>query len=224
MKYRILLLALVLVAGAIGIFLVEREASYEFTDEDSILIYEDILSKEQELKAGDLIDPAKFELLLRVGRLWGDLANRNEDRKEEFFLKAIDTYKRSAKFEKIKNTHFGNIGVIYRDLGEYEKSEEYYILAAERDPRPGVFIALLELYTHDMKLSEGEIIATYENFVANVRGNRDIVVHYASYLESIGRYQDAIDGYTEVLKAEPENESIKEAILELERLLREQSE
>jgi tetratricopeptide (TPR) repeat protein len=224
MKYRILLLAIILVAGAIGIFLVERGVNYEFSDEDSRLIYEDILSKEKELKNENLIDVAKFELMLRIGRLWGDLAAKDEEREDVFLMEAIDAYKRSAKFENVKNTHFWNIGVTYRDLGEYEKAEEYYILAAERDPRPGVFIALLELYIHDLKIPEGEVIATYESFIANVKGNRDIVVKYASYLESIGRYQDAFDGYTEVLKVEPENESIKQAILELEKLLREQGE
>ena len=49
----------------------------------------------------------------------------------------------------------------------------------------------MELYTHDLKKSQEDIIATYDHFMANIRDNVDLANHYVRYLESIGRLEDA---------------------------------
>ncbi|MFH1392481.1 MAG: tetratricopeptide repeat protein [bacterium] len=129
------------------------------------------------------------------------------------YKKAIEYFLLAAKLDDQKRyAPYRNVAVLYRDLHEFDKAEEYYTKVIEMEPRGQFVVEIMDLYIYDLKKPEEDIIATFEYFMANIHDNRAIAFRYALYLESVNRYQDALNLYKVILGTEPDNQSLKESI------------
>lgn len=140
------------------------------------------------------------------------------------YQKAAEYYLKAAAVDQQgRHNAYRNAAIMSIRLREFERAEEYFTKAMEAKlGAPAVvYTELMDLYINDLKKSEEDIIATYEYFMSKVQNNRDIAVHYARYLESIKRYQDALGLYQAILEAEPDNQAIKQAIEFLQKRLTE---
>lgn len=132
------------------------------------------------------------------------------------FYKAIDVYKKAAEISDNKVwVPYMNLGTTYQAMKDYNSAEEAYNKAISISPEGMFYIKKADLYRYDMKKSDTEIIAVYEEALKKVGVADDVMISYASYLSDTGKYQDALKYYKILASKYPSNQSYKDEIASL---------
>ena len=141
----------------------------------------------------------------------GDAGNKDS------YYKAIEAYQKAADVAEGKVwIPFFNLGNVYGYVGDYENAEKSYDKALEIAADSTIYLAKIQLYQFDLKKSEGEVGALYEDALLKTSDNIDIMTKYASYLRDIGNNEDSLKYWRIVSEKFPEDQRYKDEIAELE--------
>lgn len=112
---------------------------------------------------------------------------------------------------------FLNQANVYILLKEYARAESNLKIALEIDPgEQSLYVALADLYGTFMKKDSKAVRAVYEQGIKTVVGGGNLVVNYASYLNELGEYKEALKYYKMLEQAYPTNPAYLPIIKELE--------
>jgi len=131
--------------------------------------------------------------------------------------RAIEANKKAIKESSNSYVPYANIGSLYRSIGELTRAEEFYKKALEINPgNLNVFRNLFEIYRYDLKMPPHELQPIFVQAITDSGNNLDFVRLYAFYLEDINDPVNAVIVLKGLLEIDPENETIKAKIAELE--------
>jgi len=158
-----------------------------------------------------------FEQYLALGLAWKGLADRTRD--NNHYQQALNVYESAIDSSERKNTialmNGGNMSIY---LGDYQKAEKYYNEAVNLTPGDAVpYLKLMELYRYKMRKSADEIIQMLDRGIKKMFYPLILILRKASYLKEIGRYEEALKVYKDLVAGNPElAEKYGEQIIELE--------
>jgi len=162
-------------------------------------------------------DPAA---LISLGFAWKGLGDATKD--DYFLQQALKIYQQGiSQFGSQNVIFYWSAGSVANGLGEFEMAEKYYKSAIAVAPVYGEgYTYLAELYRFKMKKIPDEIIKVYNNGLKATEGNMQLLLEKSSYLRAIGRYEESLSGYKDLLEQYPNNKGFKDVILELEEKLK----
>jgi len=147
----------------------------------------------------------------------GDAGNKAEYNKAiASFQKAIDLTEGKFWIPIV------NVANIYKTIGDYDRSEEYYnqALATSNYSDQSIYLAKIDLYRNYLKEGNDKIINIYNEALDRIVLDRDnIVLSYASFLNDIGRYEESLKYYQEINSKFPDNQAIKQKIQEIRNII-----
>ena len=164
------------------------------------------------------VEEKNYQTYLEEGLHWKSLADQTGN--SEYYLKAEKIYREMTK--KFPNywVPWWNLGNLERILKKFEEAEKSFKKAIEIAPGEGMlYLGLIELYQYNLKKSEEEILAIYQEALKRVVENIDIVINYAAYLYQIGKKEDALKYYQTAFEKYPEATQIKEEIEKIKKEL-----
>ena len=171
--------------------------------------------KNNEEKGGK--DPA---VLISLGFAWKGLGDATHD---DYFLKqSLKIYQQGiSQFGSQNVIFYWSAGSVANNMGEFEMAEKYYKSAIVAAPTYGEgYTYLAELYRFKMKKNSDEIIKVYNDGLKATEGNTQLFLDKSSYLRAIGRYEESLAGYKDLLKQYPNNKGFAEVVRELEERLK----
>ena len=152
-----------------------------------------------------------YQTYLEEGLHWKSLGDQTGN--SEYYLKAEKIYREMTK--KFPNywVPWWNLGNLERILKKFEEAEKSFKKAIEIAPGEGMlYLGLIELYQYNLKKSEEEILAIYQEALKRVVENIDVIISYASYLYQIDKKEEALKYYQTAFEKYPEATQIKEEI------------
>ena len=150
---------------------------------------DDVIEWENKLKEDESI----IENYLTLGLAWKSLADRTKDRQitnyKDYYQKALGVYQQGIEITNHHNALFmNNAGNMAKYLEDYELVEDYYQEAISVDPgRDVYYIALAELYEHEMNKTKDEIIAVYDEGISRIVNPGFLEKRKESYLNRINQ-------------------------------------
>jgi len=214
-KYLILAIVIVVLAGGIGGW-----QYWEYRQEDKLLssnpqtkdAYQVIKQRQEQIKK----DENNYDAYMSLGFYWkgiGEVTKNND-----YLERSVDAYDKVIKRWGTKAyLPFLNRANVFILLGQYGKAETDLKIASEIDPgEQSLYIALADLYKDYMKKNDAEIRAVYETGMQRVVGGGNLVLNYASYLNGIGDYKEALKYYKMLSQAYPSNTGYLDLVKELE--------
>lgn len=112
---------------------------------------------------------------------------------------------------------FFNQANVYIELKEYSRAEWNLKISLDIDPgEQNLYVALADLYKNYMGKDAAAIKSVYEQGIKRVVGGGNLVVSYASYLNSVGDYAESLKYYRMLAQAYPNNNGYQELVKELE--------
>lgn len=217
MKLKIIIIAaiIVVIAGGIGGYFYwqkAKEAEFLSTNPQTKAAYEIIVRREAQIKK----DKSNYDAYMSLGFNWKGIGEVTKD--DKYLKKAIAAYNQVIKrWGNAAYLPFVNRANVYIDLKDYARAEEDFKVALEIGPgEQNIYISLADLYKNYMNKDSQTIKAVYEKGIKTVVGGGNLVVSYASYLEEIGDYKEALKYYTMLEQAYPANPGYDEVIKELE--------
>ena len=157
------------------------------------------------------VEEKDYQAYLGEGLHWKSLGDQTGN--SEYYLKAEKIYREMTK--KFPNywVPWWNLGNLERILKKFEEAEKSFKKAIEIAPGEGMlYLGLIELYQYDLKKSEEEILAIYQEALKRVVENIDVIISYASYLYQIDKKEEALKYYQTAFEKYPEATQIKEEI------------
>ena len=133
-------------------------------------------------------DENNIEAYNALGLAWKSLADRARDSQtdnyRDFYLRALEAYKKGIEITGGKNTLFiTNAGTIAKFLGEYDLAEKYYRDAISASPGEApYYVWLAELYEYKMGKTKEEIVAVYDEGLKRVISRDFLQKRKESYL------------------------------------------
>ncbi len=153
--------------------------------------------------------PDNFETLLKIGNIYTML--EEYQKAEDIFLQAVEIEPSYAP------AHY-NLGELYGSfIGEKDKALEYYQKAIELAPwRSQYYRSLADLYWSDFPEKESEIEPLMLSGAEKYPENIDFYTYLASYFRQKDNLTKAIYYLKEALRIEPDNQTLKQELVELE--------
>ena len=164
------------------------------------------------------VEEKDYQAYLGEGLHWKSLGDQTGN--SEYYLKAEKIYREMTK--KFPNywVPWWNLGNLERILKKFEEAEKSFKKAIEIAPGEGMlYLGLIELYQYDLKKSEEEILAIYQEALKRVVENIDVIISYASYLYQIDKKEEALKYYQTAFEKYPEATQIKEEIEKIKKEL-----
>ena len=159
-----------------------------------------------------------YQTYLEEGLHWKSLADQTGN--SEYYLKAEQVYRKMTEKFPDYWVPWWNLANLQRQLKEFEEAEKSFKKAIEIAPGEGnLYLGLIEFYQYDLKKSEEEILAVYQEALKRVVENIDVIISYASYLYQIGKKEDALKYYQTAFEKYPEATQIKEEIEKIKKEL-----
>jgi len=138
----------------------------------------------------------------------------------EYYLKAEQVYRKMTEKFPDYWVPWWNLANLQRQLKEFEEAEKSFKKAIEIAPGEGMlYLGLIELYQYNLKKSEEEILAIYQEALKRVVENIDVIISYASYLYQIDKKEEALKYYQTAFEKYPEATQIKEEIEKIKKEL-----
>jgi len=110
-----------------------------------------------------------------------------------FYSEAIESLGKITSEYKNQGRVFINYALVYKDLGDDAKTNEYAKKAIDLDPEnPQYWVIYLE---SDTNLSNADREARYKEVIEKTDSHEDVLVSYAKFLEQIGNIPAAIEQY-----------------------------
>ena len=137
--------------------------------------------------------------------------------KENCFSEAEKNYQRALEINPDNPKIFDELGSLYFQNGDIEKSEEYFKKAIESRPK-GEESTLAKYNLSTVLLDSGDFVQAQKyawqaydekGFVKNENNQANIIYNYALILEKNGKTEDAKEKYQEVLKINPNAQKAK---------------
>ncbi|MBI5023210.1 MAG: hypothetical protein HZC05_03575 [Candidatus Magasanikbacteria bacterium] len=162
-------------------------------------------------------DPAT---LVSLGLSWKGLGDATKD--DYFLQQALKIYQQGINQFGGQNVIFyWSAGSVANSMGKFEMAEKYYKSAIATAPTYAEgYTYLAELYRFKMKKNQDEIIKIYDDGLKATSGNSQLFLEKFSYLRAIGRYEESLAGYKDLLKQYPNNSGFEDVIRELEEKLK----
>lgn len=154
--------------------------------------------------------------LISLGFTWKGLGDATKD---DYFLKqALKIYQQGiSQFGSQNVIFYWSAGSVANSMGELELAEKYYKSAIAAAPAYGEgYTYLAELYRFKMKKNSDEIIKVYNDGLQATSGNTQLLLEKSSYLRAIGRYEESLAGYRDLLKQYVNNKGFEDVVRELE--------
>jgi len=164
------------------------------------------------------VEEKDYQTYLEEGLHWKSLGDQTGN--SEYYLKAEKIYREMTK--KFPNywVPWWNLGNLERILKKFEEAEKSFKKAIEIAPGEGMlYLGLIELYQYNLKKSEEEILAIYQEALKRVVENIDVIISYASYLYQIDKKEEALKYYQTAFEKYPEATQIKEEIEKIKKEL-----
>ncbi len=218
-KAIIILIILILLAGGgiVGYFSWQKakEAKFLSANPQTAEAYALIQKRETQLKK----DKNNYDYMMSIAFNWkgiGEVTKNNE-----YLKRSIAMYDQVIKrWGNKAYLPFLNRANVYIELKDYIRAEQDLKIALEIDRgEQNLYIALANLYKDYMKKSNDEVKAVYTNAMQIIVGGGNLVNNYASFLNEIGDYKEALKYYKMLKQAYPNNLGFDEAIKELEEKL-----
>jgi len=163
------------------------------------------------------VEEKDYQTYLEEGLHWKSLGDQTGN--SEYYLKAEKIYRKMTEKFPDYWVPWWNLANLQRQLKEFEEAEKSFKKAIEIAPGEGnLYLGLIELYQYDLKKSEEEILAIYQEALKRVVENIDVIINYASYLYQIDKKEEALKYYQTAFEKYPEATQIKE---EIERIKKE---
>ena len=163
------------------------------------------------------VEEKDYQTYLEEGLHWKSLGDQTGN--SEYYLKAEKIYRKMTEKFPDYWVPWWNLANLQRQLKEFEEAEKSFKKAIEIAPGEGnLYLGLIELYQYDLKKSEEEILAVYQEALKRVVENIDVIISYASYLYQIDKKEEALKYYQTAFEKYPEATQIKE---EIERIKKE---
>lgn len=175
--------------------------------------YEDVtlkIKKNEETKNKDTAS------LVSLALAWKGLGEVTKD--DYFFNQALKVYKRGISlFGKENIIFYWGAGSIASSMEDFNLAEKYFKRAIALAPGyTENYIYLADLYRFKMKKLPDEIVKVYNDGIKVTDGSLQLILDKSSYLRSVGRYEESLEGYKILLNQYPENNGFKEVIQEVE--------
>ncbi|MFA5133802.1 MAG: hypothetical protein WC459_03300 [Patescibacteria group bacterium] len=214
-KYLILAVILALAALSIGGFKYGqyiKEDRYLSSDPQTKEAYALIKQRQMDLKK----DKNNYDAYMSLAFNWKGIGEVTES--EKYLERSAEIYDKVIKKWGMKAyLPFVNQANVYIQLKEYKKAESDLKVANEIDPgEQSIYINLADLYYNYMKKSDKEVRAIYEMGIKNVVGGANLVLNYASYLNTVGDYPEALKYYKMLAQAFPASPGYAALVKELE--------
>lgn len=184
--------------GKVRVNLKKLEKQYK-DNKDVINIIHEIQKAEGEVRK----EPTKVIHYATLGLAWKSLGEQLKDR--IYFAKARDVYKRGVELTNWTNSVFTiNVGVVSEIMDDFETAEKYYNETIAKMPAEiNGYRSLADLYKFKLNKKPEEILAVYDKGINTLVYSGQLAYDKGAYLESIGRYNEALDVYNAVYKASP---------------------
>jgi len=226
-RKRIIILLIILAVAGQGIYLAK---DYLWPAKDKLPVGEETWNYEKYLEIGysqDQIDkliaeierlntkleefPNDYETLSKIGNIYMML--EEYQKAESVFLQTLEAGPNYAPA-------YYNLGELYGSfLGEKEKAVEYYQEAIELNPwRSQYYRSLADLYWSDFPEKESEIESLMLQGAEKYPENIDFYTYLASYFRQKNDLAKAIFYLKEALKIEPDNQTLRQELAELEEI------
>jgi len=153
--------------------------------------------------------PNNYETFLKIGNIYMML--EEYEKAEGIFLQAVEA-------EPSYAPAYANLGELYGSFGEEKlKAMEYYKKAIELNPwRSQYYRSLADLYRSDFPEKENTIESLMLQGAEKYPENKDFYTYLASYFRQKNNLSKAIQYLKLALKIEPDNETLKQELAELE--------
>ena len=110
-----------------------------------------------------------------------------------FYTEALESLGKVSSEYKNQARVFINYALVYKDLGDVAKTNEYAKKALDLDmENQQYWVVYLE---SEITLSNADREAKYKEAIEKTESHEDVLVSYAKFLEQIGNIQGAIDQY-----------------------------
>lgn len=138
------------------------------------------------------------------------------------FLKAIESYKKAAEVSADKVwIPYLNLGNTYRLVQDYKNAEDAYDKALEISPGESiVYLAKIDMYKFELKKTNKEINALYDEALKVAVDNTNLVISYAAFLRDSGKYSEALKYYKILSEKFSDNQAYKDEIADLEKKIK----
>jgi len=183
----------------------------------------ELLGKAKESAEKIKVDSDNYDLYIEAGLRWkglGDLLAPTTQKEEAkiFYQKAIKIYEKAIEVSEGKAwIPYLNLGNVSRTIGDYSKAETAYRDAIKLSPGEAMlWIVLADLYRYDLKKSQEEVKDIYKEGLKVVVFNVNLLQEFAGYLRDIGQLADALELYKQLAEKYPDNQALKNQIIELE--------
>ncbi len=147
----------------------------------------------------------------------GYLGVANTYRQLGDFSKSLDAY--SVVIDKYPNDFlvWHNLGVLHEDMQQYLEAARAYSRSIDNKPVESMaYLKLADLYVRYSNDSS-KAQEVYEEAVVNTEENIQVLKFYAAYLEDVLQdNQEAVIIWNKVLEKDPNNQDIKDRILDLQ--------
>ncbi len=160
---------------------------------------------------------AKYEQYMKEAH---DFVVQAETGNTDLYKQAVEAFKKASSVgdDKFWNPLLG-IAEAYRKLSQYDKAEDAYNKALEvsKYGEAKIYQAKIDMYRYDLKKSNEDIKKIYEEGIAKVLDNENLILSYGSFLKSIGDYYGALKAYEAILLKFPDNELYKKEVENLKK-------
>lgn len=154
--------------------------------------------------------------LISLGFAWKGLGDATKD---NYFLKqALNIYQQGInRFGSQNVIFYWSAGSVASSMEEFELAEKHYKKAIAAAPSyVEGYTYLADLYRFKLKKTPDEIIKVYGDGIKATDGSLQLILDKSSYLRSIGRYEESLEGYKILSKQYPNNRGFEDVIRELE--------
>ncbi|HBX15959.1 MAG: hypothetical protein UU49_C0026G0009 [Candidatus Magasanikbacteria bacterium GW2011_GWC2_41_17] len=174
----------------------------------------------EKIKKNEEKDGKDQSALLSLGFAWKGLGDATKD--NYFLQQALKMYQQGIdQFGSENIIFYWSAGSVASSMGKFEMAENYYKSAITVAPAYAEgYTYLAELYRFKMKKNSDEVIKIYDDGLKATSGNSQLFLERSSYLRAIGRYEESLAGYKDLLNQNPNNKGFEDVIWELEEKLK----
>lgn len=217
MRFKIIIIAAIVtvIAGGMGGYFYWqklKEAKFLSANPQTKDAYAIIARREAQIKK----DKSNYDVWMSLGFNWKGIGEITKN--DEYLKRSIAAYNQVIKrWGNAAYLPFVNRANVFIDLKDYARAEEDLKVALEIGPgEQNLYVNLAELYKNYMNKDSETIKAVYEKGIKTVVGGGNLVVSYASYLEGIGDYKNALKYYKMLQQAFPANAAYGQEVKSLE--------
>ncbi len=134
---------------------------------------------------------------------WKTLGSLTNEKK--YYARAVRMYEEIIEILGHKSyLPYVNAGNVYRVLGEFDQAEKRYTEAKVISPgEPTIYLAIAEMYRFDLHKPSEEVLAVYREALGRLTEVEQVLIAYGSYLQELGRIEEAIEAYEKLEKLHP---------------------